>query len=384
MDSGGASDVLINGKPAMRVGNDSAGGVIGGPGAKDVLVGGAVLSLVGDKVAGHGKSKHAKPTIASGSGNVFAAPGAASPASKGDGAPMSMSNTFAGSGAPVFRPRKLYVNTKFSKQKNDRQHGRTNLPIRVPPELRPLLVYLSGLSNKELERILSDALSNPVYAIRGLRAFDREQSLGSRSVFLKWSRDDGIFAGAATGQPGRDLVQYFASGKGGMLTYTEDTELGRAIANDRRLISITEGLAADFGDQLRSGTSIDDVQVRGELRHRLDYFNFNNNVALDWLDALTGLADRGAQQRLQARSDVGGIQGLEIDVVRQVQLPDGSYRMTLRYTIEDVFGVDTGDFYNPALIAFGILQYRREGYVPFINRFIVEKTIRVVPARPWP
>lgn len=49
------------------VGVDAAGGIIGGGGQSFVTVNGAPVSVVGDAVAGHGKSPHAAPSMVAGS-----------------------------------------------------------------------------------------------------------------------------------------------------------------------------------------------------------------------------------------------------------------------------------------------------------------------------
>jgi uncharacterized Zn-binding protein involved in type VI secretion len=55
-----------------RVGVDSAGGTILGPGVPSVIVNGAPISIIGDAVAGHGPSVHAGPVMVEGSSTVFA------------------------------------------------------------------------------------------------------------------------------------------------------------------------------------------------------------------------------------------------------------------------------------------------------------------------
>jgi uncharacterized Zn-binding protein involved in type VI secretion len=55
-----------------RVGVDSAGGIILGPGIASVIVNGAPVSVIGDSVAGHGTGPHAGPTMVGGSGTVIA------------------------------------------------------------------------------------------------------------------------------------------------------------------------------------------------------------------------------------------------------------------------------------------------------------------------
>ena len=68
----GSINVIVNGRGASRVGQDSAGGLILGPGEPTVLVNGFPISLRGDAVAGHGDSPHNAPTMTGGSNNVFA------------------------------------------------------------------------------------------------------------------------------------------------------------------------------------------------------------------------------------------------------------------------------------------------------------------------
>lgn len=55
-----------------RVGVDSAGGIITGPGVPSVVVNGAPVSVIGDSVAGHGDEPHGGPTMVGGSGTVIA------------------------------------------------------------------------------------------------------------------------------------------------------------------------------------------------------------------------------------------------------------------------------------------------------------------------
>ncbi len=55
-----------------RVGVDSAGGTILGPGVASVIVNGSPVSVIGDSVAGHGDPPHASPTMVAGSGTVIA------------------------------------------------------------------------------------------------------------------------------------------------------------------------------------------------------------------------------------------------------------------------------------------------------------------------
>lgn len=55
-----------------RVGVDSAGGTITGPGVPSVIVNGAVISIKGDAVAGHGLGVHSGPVMVGSSSTVFA------------------------------------------------------------------------------------------------------------------------------------------------------------------------------------------------------------------------------------------------------------------------------------------------------------------------
>ncbi len=61
----GSSKVFFEGMGASRVGVDTAGGLIIGPGSSKVFIEGKKLSLEGDVVAGHGKSPHSAPVTTS-------------------------------------------------------------------------------------------------------------------------------------------------------------------------------------------------------------------------------------------------------------------------------------------------------------------------------
>jgi len=68
----GSSKVFIQGKGASRVGIDTAGGSILGPGASRVFIEGYNASLVGDAVAAHGEPPHSNPTTLVTQNKVFA------------------------------------------------------------------------------------------------------------------------------------------------------------------------------------------------------------------------------------------------------------------------------------------------------------------------
>jgi len=55
-----------------RVGVDAAGSTIVGNLAPTVLVNGSPVAVVGAQVAGHGRGPHSGPTMAAGSGKVYA------------------------------------------------------------------------------------------------------------------------------------------------------------------------------------------------------------------------------------------------------------------------------------------------------------------------
>lgn len=55
-----------------RVGVDSAGGTITGPGVSSVVVNGSPVSVKGDSVAPHGLGPHAGPVMVGASGTVIA------------------------------------------------------------------------------------------------------------------------------------------------------------------------------------------------------------------------------------------------------------------------------------------------------------------------
>lgn len=55
-----------------RVGVDTAGGIITGPGEPSVTVNGSTISVLGDAVASHGSAPHAAATMVGSSSTVFA------------------------------------------------------------------------------------------------------------------------------------------------------------------------------------------------------------------------------------------------------------------------------------------------------------------------
>lgn len=83
-----------------RVGIDAAGGVILGGRQNFVYCNGALVSVVGDAVAGHGPGVHAGPTMAQGSSSVFIngipVCRQGDLATCGDAATPGSSNTFVG------------------------------------------------------------------------------------------------------------------------------------------------------------------------------------------------------------------------------------------------------------------------------------------------
>ena len=68
----GSSRVFVQGRGASRVGVDTAGGLILGPGASRVFIAGSPASLVGDAVTPHGESPHSNSTTLVTQNKVFA------------------------------------------------------------------------------------------------------------------------------------------------------------------------------------------------------------------------------------------------------------------------------------------------------------------------
>jgi uncharacterized Zn-binding protein involved in type VI secretion len=67
----GSSKVFLEGMGASRVGVDTGGATITGPGSSKVFVEGSKLSLDGDDIADHGKNEHDAPTTTSTLSKVF-------------------------------------------------------------------------------------------------------------------------------------------------------------------------------------------------------------------------------------------------------------------------------------------------------------------------
>jgi len=68
----GSPTVFVNGKGIARVGVDSAGGLITGPGSSSVFANKSPVSLLGDKISSHGDPPHSSPITANPSENVIA------------------------------------------------------------------------------------------------------------------------------------------------------------------------------------------------------------------------------------------------------------------------------------------------------------------------
>ncbi|MDF1695266.1 MAG: DUF4157 domain-containing protein, partial [Saprospiraceae bacterium] len=71
------------------------------------------------------------------------------------------------------------------------------------------------------------------------------------------------------------------------------------------------------------------------------------------------------------RAIIGGTQGHELYITGMRALGNTfpcAYQVDVKLILFDDFGVDTSDLYSPSLMAFWILQHRRRGNRPFINR----------------
>jgi hypothetical protein len=93
----------------------------------------------------------------------------------------------------------------------------------------------------------------------------------------------------------------------------------------------------------------------------------------------------GVSDSLTLKSLIGGTQGTDVsienfDATATIISPEvggsGNYSATLRFEIDDDFGVDRSDIYAPPLAAFWVLQHERIGPAPFINKIIVEVPIQ--------
>ena len=68
----GSTTIFAEGKGITRVGVDTAGGLINGPGSLTVYAEGYNVSLPGDAIVGHGKGAHAGPKTTNPAITVFA------------------------------------------------------------------------------------------------------------------------------------------------------------------------------------------------------------------------------------------------------------------------------------------------------------------------
>lgn len=80
---------------------------------------------------------------------------------------------------------------------------------------------------------------------------------------------------------------------------------------------------------------------------------------------------------LPLKAVIGGSQGHEVYITGMRSLGNSTpcaYQIDVKLVLFDDFGVDTSDLYSPSLIAFWILQHRRIGNRPFVNRLEMERT----------
>lgn len=156
---------------------------------------------------------------------------------------------------------------------------------------------------------------------------------------------------------GRDMVNRFISGEGGIWVHNAGSDLSNAVSASPEFINMLENIKEFVRVKLveKEGMlSCSDLQMS---RNQLTLFFEKWNLAVGW--------------------PIGGIQGLEVRILDLKVLQTGLFDLTLEITIYDDFGVGDADLYVPPLVAFWILQHVKEvkgNHTPFINKIIVRHT----------
>jgi hypothetical protein len=190
-----------------------------------------------------------------------------------------------------------------------------------------------------------------------------------------------------TGAHGESMVDRFMAGSGqeylhdvgsylSEATYRSGAFAAAALTAKRRVEASLGTLAG--GPASGAGGELVLFDWR-RLRIRAPKLNFEFSQAAAVFRILTG----SPSPDLVLKCLIGGTHGTRVSVTRFGFNPGTrDYAARLRFEIFDNFGVDETDLYTvpapwgDALIAFWVLQHERYGHRPFVNRIVVNETIR--------
>ena len=180
------------------------------------------------------------------------------------------------------------------------------------------------------------------------------------------------FAGLTAGplfSVGQELIDHFISGS--QVEFVHD--IGSPISNAVKDSGTFQGLLSNIETRIQAeiqtqanGGSIDNGRLENLLMNKIQSPNFVLSDSLALLSA------------------IGGTQGTQVFIKNfnasaTINSPQtggsGNYSATLRFEINDDFGVSRNDIYAPPLAAFWVLQHERMGPAPFVNKIVVEVPI---------
>lgn len=167
--------------------------------------------------------------------------------------------------------------------------------------------------------------------------------------------------GLLAGSDGRDMVAHFRGGSGSTWTHGVGSTLNRDATYCPSVNTAVGSIETQLAAQMRTMRALGRVDCGAFSLSPVPSFHF-------------GFGDSAALKAI-----IGGTQGLEV-YLNGLRVRDPSsclYDLDLQLVVLDDFGVDTSDLYWPALIKFWILQHERAGNKPFINRLLINRTIRV-------
>ncbi len=188
-----------------------------------------------------------------------------------------------------------------------------------------------------------------------------------------------------TGALGESMVDHFMTGSGREYLHDVGSYLSNAVYRSGAFAAAaltTKGRVEASLQTLAGGPASGGQPVLLDwrrLRIRAPQLNFEFSQAEAFARILTG----SPSPDLVLKCLIGGTHGTRVSVSRfGFNFPTRDYAARLRFDIFDNFGVDETDLYTvpapwgDALIAFWVLQHERYGHRPFVNRIVVEETIR--------
>jgi hypothetical protein len=158
---------------------------------------------------------------------------------------------------------------------------------------------------------------------------------------------------------GINAFRHFASGAGTTLTHGLGSELSTLAEGSGTFATALSAVRAEVHRQISSQAA------SGVIDCSLLYLPEASMPSISF----------GFWYSPTLKAVIGGTQGLEVHILELTVDPaKRKYKMKLRFTICDNFGVDKTDlrWYSAGMSALWVLQHERSGYKPFVNEIIIE------------